>query len=83
MVDGAWLLHIRDPALRDRHPDTARCVVIAGTKPTEEGRLRSVELFCNACKDVEVVTFDELLGNLHLLAQHLTPSQSKPVTDVF
>lgn len=78
-----WLSHLRDPKMRDSHPDTARCVVIAGTRPTEEGRLRSFELFRNACKDVEVVTFDELLGKLRLLAQHLTPSEPKPQPDVF
>lgn len=78
-----WLSHLRDPKMRDSHPDTARCVVIAGTRPTEEGRLRSFELFRNACKDVEVVTFDELLGKLRLLAQHLTPAEPKPQPDVF
>jgi hypothetical protein len=78
-----WLSHLQDKAMRDLHPDTARCVVIAGTKPTDEGRLHSFELFRNACKDVEVVTFDELLGKLHLLAQHLAPAELKPVPDVF
>ncbi|MCO7055672.1 Shedu immune nuclease family protein [Pseudomonas juntendi] len=78
-----WLSHLQDKAMRDLHPDTARCVVIAGTKPTEESRRHSFELFRNACKDVEVVTFDELLGKLQLLAEHLTPAEPKPVPDVF
>lgn len=78
-----WLSHLRDPTMRDLNPDTAKCVVIAGTKPTEEGRRRSFEIFRNACKDVEVVTFDELLGKLRLLAQHLAPVDPADVQDVF
>lgn len=78
-----WLSHLRDPTMRDLNPDTARCVVIAGTKPTEEGRRRSFEIFRNACKDVEVVTFDELLGKLRLMAQHLAPPDPADIPDVF
>lgn len=78
-----WLSHLRDPTMRDLNPDTARCVVIAGTKPTEEGRRRSFEIFRNACKDVEVVTFDELLGKLRMLAQHLTPAAPADLPDIF
>lgn len=78
-----WLLHTQDPTIRDLQPDTARCVVIAGTKPTEEGRRRSFEIFRNACKDVEVVTFDELLGKLRLLAQHLAPADPANIPDIF
>ena len=78
-----WLSHLRDPTMRDLNPDTARCVVIAGTKPTEEGRRRSFEIFRNACKDVEVVTFDELLGKLRMLAQHLAPANPIDVPDLF
>ena len=78
-----WLSHSQDKSMRDFHPDTARCVVIAGTRPTEEGRSHSFDLFRNACKDVEVVTFDELLGKLQLLAQHLAPAEPKPAPNVF
>ncbi len=59
-----WLSHLQHKAMRDLQPDTARCVVIAGTKPTDDSRRHSFEVFRNACKDVEVVTFDELLGKL-------------------
>lgn len=78
-----WLSHLQDPTMRDLQPDTARCVVIAGTKPTEEGRRRSFEIFRNACKDVEVVTFDELLGKLRMLAQHLVPVDPVDIPDIF
>lgn len=78
-----WLSHSQDKSMRDFHPDTARCVVIAGTRPTEEGRSHSFDLFRNACKDVEVVTFDELLSKLQLLAKHLAPAEPKPAPNVF
>ena len=78
-----WLSHLQEKAMRDFHPDTARCVVIAGKKPADDGRLHSFELFRNACKDVEVVTFDELLGKLRLLAQLLTPAAPKPAMDLY
>ncbi|RJX74831.1 Shedu immune nuclease family protein [Pseudomonas sp. LS-2] len=78
-----WLSHRQTPMLQDLQPDTTRCVVIAGTKPPEEGRRRSFEIFRNACKDVEVVTFDELLGKLRMLAEHLAPAQTADIPDVF
>ncbi|WNZ81608.1 Shedu immune nuclease family protein [Pseudomonas sp. P108] len=78
-----WLYHAQHQSMRDRHPDTARCIVIAGITPAEERQRRSFELFRNACKDVEVITFDELLGKLHLLAKHLAPADPVPTSDVF
>jgi hypothetical protein len=41
--------------------------------PIEEHELRCFEVFRNACKDVEVITFDELLAKLEYLQQHLQP----------
>lgn len=40
-------------------PDAIKCVVIAGTYPADEDQCRSFEVFRNACKDVEVVTFEQ------------------------
>jgi hypothetical protein len=68
-----WLVHRTEAALRDSQPDAIKCIVVAGTMPDDEAQKRSFELFRNACKDVEIVTFDELLGKLQLLLQHLTP----------
>lgn len=73
-IQSNWLLHRAEAALRDSQPDAIKCIVLAGTMPSDETQRRSFELFRNACKDVEVVTFDELLGKLRLLLQHLTPS---------
>lgn len=67
--------------LRPWKPDVIRCVVIAGSMPTEQVKRRSFEVFRNSCKDVEVVTFDELLNKLKLLHKHLTPLE-KPADDV-
>jgi hypothetical protein len=53
--------------------DAIKCVVVAGTLPTDPIQLRSFEVFRNACKDVDVVTFDELLAKLEFLEKYLTP----------
>lgn len=68
-----WLFHQTQPELRGSRPDATKCVVIAGMTPMEEAQRRSFEIFRNACKNVEVVTFDELLGKLKILLHHLTP----------
>ncbi len=36
---------------------------------------RSFEIFRNACKDVDVVTFDELLEKLRLMLSYLNNEQ--------
>lgn len=72
-----WLVHNERPEIRASRPDSIKCVVIAGTTPSDEAKQRSFEVFRNACKDVEVITFDELLGKLRLLLSHLNP----PVTE--
>jgi hypothetical protein len=77
-----WLAHRVQPALVESMPDAIKCVVVAGKMPTEEARRRSFEVFRNACKDVEVVTFDELLGKLRLLLQHLNPPSIQTTLDV-
>lgn len=69
-----WLAHQIRSELRDSRPDATKCVIIAGLTPTEERQRRSFEIFRNECKNVEVVTFDELLGKLRVLLQHLAPA---------
>lgn len=66
-----WLYH--QGKLKESLPDTIKCVVISGTTPEDEEQRRCFDIFRHACKDVDVVTFDELLGKLKLLLQHLTP----------
>lgn len=69
-----------DEGLSESGSDSIRCFVIAGTYPTENARKRSFELFRNSSKDVEVITFDELLAKLRLLQQHLSvsPPEKQP-----
>lgn len=76
-----WLVHQTRPELKDSRPDAIRCVVIAGMTPVEEAQRRSFEVFRNACKNVEVVTFDELLSKLKLLLELLTPPE-KEIPDI-
>lgn len=63
-----------NPTLRSSRADVVRCIVLAGRRPVEEKELRCFEVFRNACKDVEVITFDELLVKLEYLQQHLQPT---------
>lgn len=76
-----WMNHSHDnPALRLSGADVIKCVVVAGRLPTDPNKLRSFEIFRNSCKDVDVVTFDELLAKLEFLEKHLSP---KPEPDLF
>ncbi|MFK1566627.1 Shedu immune nuclease family protein [Pseudomonas aeruginosa] len=75
---GNWLNHRIRPELRNSRPDAIKCVVISGMLPQDEMQRQSLEVFRNACKNVEVITFDELLGKLKLLSQHLAPRQEPP-----
>lgn len=69
-----WQTHVFDnPSLRPSRADVVKCVVLAGRRPIEEHEMRCFEVFRNACKDVEVITFDELLAKLEYLQQHLQP----------
>ncbi|WP_057385046.1 Shedu immune nuclease family protein [Pseudomonas aeruginosa] len=71
-----WLPHSRDSELlKKSRPDAIKCVVVAGMLPKDDYRSQSFEVFRDASKDVEVITFDELLGKLKLLLEHLAPRQ--------
>ncbi|ANC79919.1 TPA: hypothetical protein ACNV18_000104 [Pseudomonas putida] len=52
--------------------DVIECVVVAGTLSSDQIQLRSFEVFRNACKEVDVVTFDEFLAKLEFLETYLT-----------
>ena len=47
------------------------CCLIVGTVPSGEDRLRSFEMFRGNSKDVEIITFDELLEKLKHLREFL------------
>ena len=59
---------------------SVRCCLIIGTMPTDEERKKSFELFRGNSKNVEIVTFDELLEKLWGLRDLLTPPQPPVAT---
>ena len=59
---------------------SVHCCLIIGTMPPEEDRQRSFELFRRNSKDVEIVTFDELLNKLKHLLGFLTSSETESGT---
>jgi len=75
-----WLVHRNRPELQNSRPEAIKCVVISGVLPTNEMQRQSLEVFRNACKNVEIVAFDELLGKLRLLLEHLTPPAPPELT---
>jgi len=73
-----WQKHsFESDQLAGLRPDAIQCVVIVGMTPTDKKQLRSLEVFRNAYKDVEVLTFDELLAKLRLLLEHLNPEEPR------
>jgi len=74
-----WQRHFtQNEQLRGSGADVIRCVVLAGRMPVDPAERRSFEIFRSACKDVMVITYDELLAKLQLLLDHLTPAPVAP-----
>lgn len=61
--------------LRDRTSAAIKCVVIAGKIPEDKDRRTSFDLYRNASKDVEIITFDEMYNKLLLLQTHLKKAE--------
>ena len=53
-----------------------RCCLLIGTMPTGEDRLKSFELYRGNSKNVDIITFDELLEKLRQLKEVLTSLDS-------
>ena len=51
---------------------SVECVVVIGRTPDTDAKKASLELVRTQLKDVRLVTFDELLGKLHLLRELLS-----------
>jgi hypothetical protein len=66
-------------SLIDYHTDVIKCIVLAGKTPKDEDKLKSFEIFRNSCKDVEVITYDELLEKLKSLLTHLNGNEIEQV----
>ncbi len=54
------------------------CCLIIGKMPSDEGRQKSFELCRRNSKNVEIITFDELLKKLKELSTVLNPEKTKP-----
>lgn len=55
---------VYESKLHDTHPYSTQCIVIIGSMPSTDVEKKSFEFFRNACRDVIVITFDEVLGKL-------------------
>ena len=62
--------------ITDLESYSVRCCLIIGTMPDDEDKKRSFELFRGNSKNVEIITFDELLEKLKSLKQLLTNQES-------
>ena len=60
--------------IRDLESYSVHCCLIVGRLPSDEDQLKSFELFRGNSKDVEIVTFDELLEKLRQLRSFLAPA---------
>ena len=66
------IAHIKvNSRVYDMESYSLHCCLIVGTVPSDEDRLRSFEMFRGNSKDVEIITFDELLGKLKHLREFL------------
>ena len=75
------IAHIKNNSrMHDLESYSVKCCLIIGTMPTDDERKKSFELFRGNSKNVEIVTFDELLEKLQMLRDLLTPPQLPPST---
>ena len=65
-----------DSRLYDLESYSVYCCLIVGTMPVEEAQRKSFELFRGNSKDVEILTFDELLKKLDGLRQFLSSPET-------
>ena len=60
---------------------SVHCCLIVGTIPEDEAKQKSFELFRGNSKDVEIITYDELLAKLRNLLVFLSSQDSELVPD--
>ena len=72
------IAHIKvNSRIYDIESYSVRCCLIVGTMPDDEERLKSFELFRGNSKNVDIITFDELLEKLKRLRDVLISSESE------
>ena len=71
------IVHLKDDSGRfDLETYSVRCYLIIGMIPCDKERIKAFEMFRGNLKDVEIVTFDELLEKLKSLRVFLKTSDS-------
>lgn len=71
-LQNEWYKHVyQNQPLHGYHSDVIKCIVLAGKTPEDGDKVKSFNLFRNSCKDVDVITYDELLDKLKILLSHL------------
>jgi len=72
------ITHIKENSqIHDIRSYSVHCCLIVGTMPNDEDQRKSFELFRRNSKDVEIITFDELLQKLKNLNDFLSGSQTE------
>lgn len=75
------IAHVKEKSgMHDIETYSVHCCLIIGRVPTETERKKSFELYRRNSKDVEIVTFDELLAKLKELLRLLKPDQEMAPT---
>ena len=73
------IVHLKEKSRRrDLESYSIHCCLIVGRIPTDESKRESFELFRRNSKDVEIVTFDELLKKLSSLRDFLDSGKVEP-----
>lgn len=52
--------------------DPKSYLIIGNINELEEEKIESFELFRNSLKDIEIITFDELINKLELIVENLS-----------
>lgn len=57
--------------------DPKSYIIIGNTKDLNSEQLESFELFRNGLKDIEIITFNELIDKLKILQEYLTDTSKE------
>ena len=66
-----------DSRIYDIESYAIHCILVIGTMPTDEDEIKSFEIFRRNSKNVQIITFDELLFKLKQLYEFLVDNDNK------
>lgn len=79
-LQNQWVhLVYNNKTLNGYQSNVVKCIVLAGITPEDEEKRTSFNLFRNSCKDVDVITYDELLEKLKILLSHLNRDENEEI----